>query len=386
MSSEDLIIIEDDVRNLYDESLKRFKIPGSNSPYIKEKIKNFYDIFGDKENNKVVFFLIDDNNKIINIGRTPYMKISFKNSIKNIIDKKNPKDKTNISHISYVDGIFGFTRKGEDRKHAYKSRVRFTNAIINCSSSLKEEDFFLPQPYPNFSGMYLKQTDIVSSKNIMSYANDIEDIELRGYKFYKIRDREKSFRYHKDYEKMVSVRKVLGAGIEITGRIYFNNLTNAELGLLLASIDLSLLDDNKATYYELIGGAKAYGYGKCQMNIKNVYLEKEYEVRNFDDLGFESCKDYSKFIDDYKEDMKVLLEENSRTIEEYKFSKKLISDIENELHYLDFLNANRGKDKMSAYKQGQILIPLEDIMSEPYLTRISNKDMHEILSKKFKIK
>ncbi len=380
MSFQNPIRIEDGLINSYKDNLKRFRVTNN-------IIKDFYNIFQDKNNskNKVVFYLTNDEDKIINIGRTPYMKVSYKNTIKDIIEKKNPQDKTSTNNISYSDAIFGFTGKGDNKRQAYKSRVRFTNAVIKGESLLKKENLFLPQPHASAFGMYLKQDN---PQRIISYADNIDEIHLRGYKFYKIRDEEKSFKFNERLKNMITVKKVLISKNSIEGKIYFNNLSDAELGLLLISIDISLLDGNDKEYFELFGGAKAYGYGKCEIAIDNVHLEKQYKdsLPDFEDSPYNIYTDYLKFVKSYKNEMKNFLKENNRTIEEYKLSKKAVVNMANEEHYLDYVNEEKGENRNLIYQSNQILKSLVDTKNNSTLQRMSREDIAMTLSKKFNIR
>ncbi|BFH17067.1 hypothetical protein WJ0W_006344 [Paenibacillus melissococcoides] len=88
-------------------------------------------------------------------------------------------------------------------------------------------------------------------------------------------------------KNMVSAREAISCdGISFTGKLFFRNLSEAELGLLLLSLDWrEVLASSKygqltAKYrdtadkaYELIGGAKPYGFGKVQIGIKHVLLD-----------------------------------------------------------------------------------------------------------------
>ncbi|WP_026895713.1 TIGR03986 family type III CRISPR-associated RAMP protein [Clostridiisalibacter paucivorans] len=392
---EDKIKVDDKLINAYNDNLKKFKVvmkdkDSQESKEYNKRIKDFYNIFSEENegsNGKVVFYLPnEEGEKAINIGRTPYMKVLYKNSIKDIINKLNPKDKTSEYNISYAESIFGFTGKGEDKRQAYKSRVRFSNAVVKGKPKFNEEKFFLPQPQASAFAMYLKQDRVRHPKDIKSYAHSIDDIELRGYKFYKIREKEKVFRYSEEYKDMVSIKKVLHPESEIKGKVYFNNLTDTELGMLLISLDISLLDSDNEEYYELFGGAKAYGYGKSIVNINNVYLEQKLKIRALDDLGYKFLKDFSKFIDAYKNKMKKFLEQNKETINEYKLSKKIIKDIENEEHYLDYINKKNKEKKNFAYDQHEVLRPLKNFKDYSDLMVMSKDYLHKTLNKKFKVR
>lgn len=356
-SSNNLIEINDKLINSYNNNLDKFKLNKNQG----ETIKKFYNIFNDEDDckDKIVFYLTDNDNEITNIGRSPYMKIGYDNKIKEIIDRKNLNGENSKNHISYADSIFGFTGKGEKGRVAYKSKLRFTSAVVEKGKLLKKrEEFFLPQPHASAFNMYLDQERVSNTDEIISYANHISEIKLRGYKFYKVRDKEECFRlskFNENLKKMVTIKEVLEPESKIKGKIYFNNLAAPELGLLLMSIDASFVDEDNSEYFELIGGAKAYGYGKCQIHIDNIYLEEKNDKLDFKDLGCIECEDYFKFVKAYKNVMKKLLEENKRTIKEYKISKKILRNTEEEKHYLDYVNSPEKGKEISAYESNQVL-------------------------------
>lgn len=378
------VVINDELISSYNDNFKKFKLNKKGA----DKTKGFYNIFNceDSSKEKIVFYLTDDKNRVISIARTPYMKISYKNTIKKIIDQKEPTDGNNKKHISYADAIFGFTGKGEDGKQAYKSRLRFTKAIVTGNILDDRENFFLPQPQPSAFGMYLEQDGVECTEDIISYANHISKINLRGYKFYKIRKEVKKLKVSRDHENMIVTKKVLDKNSDVNGKIYFNNLSDEELGLLIISLDISLLDVDSNEYYDLIGGAKAYGYGKYKLDIGNVYLEKRNNILDFEDRGYRACTDYSTFVKSYKDKMSKLLEENKRTIEEYKVSKKIVKDIAKEHHYLDYVNGQKGEKKISAYKKNQLLKPLIRNMRNSTSEDMSSDSMAKIFSTKFKVR
>ena len=270
--------------------------------------KWFYDIFNEEnktliEKNPegpIVFFKRSVNGKVKMIGRTPYFKVPYNRSIKEIIEKNGK------STIGYADALFGFVsdinvnpENQKDIVDSYKSRVRFTP--IDIKGNFKESDyksmkFLLPSPFASANAMYIQQ----KGEKLSTY-ND-EDTELNGYKYYRILDKvQKSKTEPKD---MISVKGIMknNNNFYLEGKVYFKNLACDELGLLLLSMDIEQTLNSKQykgknksiieKSFEQIGGAKPYGYGKVKVDITEFYLENN-------DASFESLITNSiKKIDD----------------------------------------------------------------------------------------
>jgi CRISPR-associated protein (TIGR03986 family) len=279
--------IDNSVIMRYNKNMESFKLTTKKNL---ETIKEFYDLFGSTEDKgksekveKIVFYTLDENNNINNIGRTPYLKVAYENTIKDLLEKNI---KSDSDRCSYAEAIFGFTGKGNNNKESYKSRVRFSNILPenNQKIVLETDKFSLDSPRASALGMYLKQDN---SGNINTY-ND-KDSRLRGYKFYHIQ--EKAINKSNDNKRNDKKKKeeedrentIIGKDITFKGKIYFNNLREEELGLLLMSIDAKLLNnhisdikgqkENIQDIYEQIGGAKAYGYGKIEIEIDSISLK-----------------------------------------------------------------------------------------------------------------
>lgn len=323
-------LVPQSLTEVYKKMLKRSRFSGEN-------VKKFYDIFEkydeivNKGNEKnfsydnykegiIVFYKLDENKNIQYIGRTPYFKIPYKNQIKDILDHPQ------ISgEVDYVKALFGYIsediqideKESEQSIRSYKSRLRFSPIDIDGVTDAHKQKFLLPTPSATANVMYIKQ----DGTEIKTYNDD--NIELNGYKYYHVLpkslqetvpDIENNKRNVS--EKMITERKIVRVSdssdsLVMKGKIYFRYLTEEELGLLLISTDLSLLkhssvireeldnDDLKKLehVYELIGGAKPYGYGKVMVRVQEVMIEKT--GTSFNDLVLEPFKIYQRDAEEF---------------------------------------------------------------------------------------
>lgn len=245
-----------------------------------------------------VFYVIDKEGKEVeSFGFTPYLKIAYKSSV---LDGVKVKEEFKGKCVDYVQGIFGFTNfKSEKGEISYKGRVKFTNAkLISHKENIDEIFKALMNPKINSFQLYLKQ-----DKNDISSLNTYnEDFELRGQKFYwmhdnadtsddfktqleKVRLYNSRFNRHKKEpkENQFAKLKSINSEIEFKGRIYFENLSCDELGLLL----MSLKPYDQAV--DNIGQGKPYGFGKINIDILDA---KEIKMLNrFKKLNCNECED-----------------------------------------------------------------------------------------------
>jgi len=308
------------VINGYNRNLKKFRITDTcKNPQIKQ----FYDIFEKYDDiikskgttdGLIVFFNTCYNSKtnaveIANIGRTPYFKIAHETQLADILGDKE------ANQVDYANALFGFIADKQEEKvetgFAYKSRLRFSPADIEGTPAWDYvHNLMLMTPYASASAMYLQQPD----DKLRTYENKETDINLNGYKYYHVLKRQLKVNPDKENKAIVSSRKLLKHnGIHITGKVYFHNISRQELGLLLLSLDWKELRKSKqyseyiaeykekmADAYELIGGAKPYGYGKVKLEVQNLQIETEED--DFQSLVLEPMKqvnEWYEYIDEF---------------------------------------------------------------------------------------
>lgn len=331
------------------------------------KNKEFYllpEVEGIK--NKTYIFYKVENNEVRYLGKSPFLRIFYDRSVRDCI-KINNIGKS----IDYPSAIYGYadesTKKYSlNREQNYKSRVSFTDVKVETPNiKTKKYEMILSSPKASCYKFYLKQDNVLNSKEVMTYnlkgeGKNVKKPEIRGRKFY----------WNKDFiedefmvkgvsqeegsnisEKVkIKLNEVFEKGNKFKGRIYFENLEDDELGLLLLSIKLK--DDCK----ENIGIAKPYGMGRINIDSVKLYLEN---INNkFDSLNQKyNLEDEIKYKESYLKYINNYLRQNYnkefckiKQIKDFYKSKKYIGEAK-DFGYMDI-------DEFSKFK---ILPKVEEI-------------------------
>lgn len=289
------------------------------------EIKGFN--LGDIKRRKTIpiFYIVNKNEEIISLGFTPYLKIPYKNSIKDLI-KINRENQ-----LDYIQSIFGCCNLSLDEgdKYSLKGRVSFTNARLaeQNGKSIKlmnEINKVLSEPKPTSFQLYLKQKSICQEKlngneklkkeYIKEYKKQLntyeQNCELRGSKFYWLKD--SCDIKNEEVSKVRSSIKAIEKNSKFIGRIYFENLNEVELGLILMAIKPF------ENAMDSIGKGKPYGFGKVEFKIEDI---KEIDTNNiFGSLNFKylDYDDLQSRINMYIEKFKYKMKESGEDIESYE--------------------------------------------------------------------
>ena len=230
-------------------------------------------------------------------GFTPRLRMFYDNSIKEGLSKAHKGNKTD-----YCKAMFGFA---SDKK-SFKSRLSFSDAVV--SSKTQEEQtkkVILAEPKPT---SYLDYLKAIEGKGV-TYNND--DFELRGIKQYWLHKEADPGTFDIKREKVASGIRPLEKGTKFTGKVRFQNLTKDELGLLLWSIQL------KPESQMNLGKAKAFGYGRISLKIKEakvINLQKAYNTAGVLDMNPYEDINIEDMIGCYKETINKFL--GTRKIDE----------------------------------------------------------------------
>lgn len=226
----------------------------------------------------------EENSSRLYFGFTPRLRLFYDYTIKDGYHQ-------NVQEFDYAMSLFGMTRK----QCSYKSKTSFSDAVV-CSDSVetKERKVILAEPKPTSYMDYLQQGDKLTTYNSIEF-------ELRGVKQYWLRGKTISGENNtSDNENVRSSIRPLDKGVCFAGKVRFENLTKAELGLLLWSIKLE-----KNSWMNM-GKAKAYGFGAVSVKELAVSCRnntKAYDLNGLLDLSpFESF-DVDELIQAYKDEM-----------------------------------------------------------------------------------
>jgi len=196
-------------------------------------------------------------------GHNPYFRLPY---FKTINDHINQNDK---GEMDFANSIFGFVdSEHSENKTQIAGRVFFMDAVLEKDEIEKIETApkILSSPKPTTFQHYLEQGNN-SSDNERKHYNS--ETNIRGNKLYwnfkpndtwKEKDQEKTIReIRSGLNKQNTIIKTAKSNSEFKGKIYFENLTEKELGALLNAIDLIPNSNHK------IGMGKSYGLGSIQI-------------------------------------------------------------------------------------------------------------------------
>lgn len=243
----------------------------------------------DKGEKIPVFYRKDSKGEIIDMGLTQLYKITYKNSIVNLIDKQQKES----DGYDLAETIFGFA-EGEK---ALKGRVHFGHAFMDNQMQLmgiKTEVLAGPKAsyYPNYVDQNANEEGRLSG-NYNTYMNS--SAKIRGWKRYPIRNGGvKSYDLPKRKDGTVNYDVAnkfnpLPADTEFSFDITYHNLRKEELGALISAITFH----NTEGLFHSIGSAKPLGYGKISLEIKNLDDKSKIEMLKAYELFMDSQLDNS---------------------------------------------------------------------------------------------
>lgn len=357
-------------------------------------LKQFYNIFpvGDKKEYepKVVFYveLNTNDEKKLYIGRTPYFKIGYDYQFGDLLFYNTSQQK---HQLDYARALFGFVEtdledvvtkdKEEKDSFAYKSRLRFSPIEFKKLSSgsnrelLTLKKFLLPTPSATADGMYIHKKGKMTEKVTYEKKGEQKPV-LNGTKVYhiqKVSAVETAIRdANNDMQSLKTILN-LSSETELQGKVYFNNLSEQELGLLLLALDISQIVKSKQferigitaeeaqnALYELIGGAKAYGYGKVQIKVKQVNVDKvdgDFESLITETTELMPQQNYGLYIDKFLESFSDVDNYVNNLLTPYVESKQVFdfaSGEEKEVKHLTWIQMSNGNKKVG-YDKKQFL-------------------------------
>lgn len=347
------LIIGNDIVNRFNTSVK-----------LKQK-ENAYDFrLPSGRQEKPIFYVLDDDNNVASFGFTPYLKIPYKKSVCEGIKTKKGEER---SKIDYVQGLFGFTNLGfEKNSISYKGRLRFSNAKLTNNIGFSEEiNKSLMGPKISSFQLYLNQPNTKDNVATKIYS---EDFELRGQKFYWLKDKvDRRDDYYSAMKKSKNgtANKLQFAQLRpikenafFEGKIYFENLSDDELGLILMAIKpFKTAKDN-------IGQGKPYGFGQVEFSILEVVEEDiKNRFRSFDKTA-NKMKNLDDEIEKFKNSFKDYMKSQGQEInfKEDRWKSFYISRKEEVDSYLEEFKYMVIGDRR--YKERRLLKGMKDIICD----------------------
>ena len=280
-----------------------------------EEYKNYKKDYKDKKREMLpVFYSIVDGN--IYLSPAMITKEVFANTISDILRDNHEKHEP----CSGDDGcfcpacrLFGMVGKGKAKK-AIASRLRFTDTEVleNYQFDIPRVPEILGTPHYSATEFYLSKPGEVDSWNYDYCSTGKEDklykVKLNGRKVYwkgkdKLELASTTNNIRKaDNLKMRQAIRALKSG-KAAFRIYFENITKAELGNLIFCINLSDGAVNR------IGKGKPFGMGAVKTVVKDVKLVS-YEMKDKEVVSrLDSVnKDEFRYDESFESNAKNILE------------------------------------------------------------------------------
>lgn len=320
-----------------------------------------------KEGNPVFYCEPKKDEKVNLFGhspnfRAPYTPLNKKSRAASITDFIPPKLKTSDNPaIDMSEAIFGWVKDKKSDNQARAGRVFITDAVFDSEASEDKiwcqensEDRITPKilatPKPTTFQHYLVQTDPEGKReNLKHYgSNPIQDTVIRGHKLYwhqkdvscdSVKETQEQQEIEKKAKQYTKIRPIRSA-VSFNFRIYFENLTDEELGALLWVLDLAKEKENRIyvkddrEYRFSLGMGKPFGMGSVKLSNQQLWLSQRKEKRYqklFDGNNWETGN-YSNteveaqvFVDSFKDYILKGIGENSeRKLEDVQRIKMLL--------------------------------------------------------------
>ena len=249
-----------------------------------------------------VFFTVDANHTIRNFGHSPFFRVAAFNDHGHAVSPRDliPDSLSRSSTVvDYSDALFGFTG-GSDGFESCAGRVSVTDATpVDESGNLwlasqKEYQILEPQilstPKPTAYQHYLVQQSDEREK-LRHYDASSESTIIRGHKLYWHQGNRSAYyiqeqehkgdhldpatgRVREDSTQHTQMRPVRPE-VRFKFRIYFENLSDAELGALCWTLepqgDPAVMGHAQRAYHHKLGMGKPLGMGSVRLDA-TLYL------------------------------------------------------------------------------------------------------------------
>ena len=179
-------------------------------------------------------------------------------------------DKT--EHLCFACRLFGSVGNDMEKtpvsQKSYRGRVLFSDATINKDTKPLTLSLLLDKPRVGEKEKALKK-----------FYTDSEG-KIRGRKFYwhqkeLFQKKDLATNFKIDSVPSKSTISCIDINQSFNFEIYFENLSDKELGTLVYALEL------EEGLLHKIGRAKAYGFGSCKIEIKEILLDNESKYQSF---------------------------------------------------------------------------------------------------------
>ncbi|MFI3297955.1 MAG: TIGR03986 family CRISPR-associated RAMP protein, partial [bacterium] len=250
--------------SIKNEEFEKYESIYSNSEDWKYHSRNL-------ESSGIPVFFIKDNSSIKWFGLTYYIsKSPFNRTVGEVLSPSHREERLDLSET-----IFGT----ESKNNKLKGRVQFSHAFaVNEPKAGEPVTLILGSPKASYYPLYIKQDG--------SVFKTYNDGKLSGWKRYVNRDA--TWQKKMDNKNLDTIISPLKAGAKFSGKIYFHNLKQEELGAVLSALTFC---GNEDKCYHQVGQAKPYGYGKIQISevkitTSDCQIDKDISIDLFKEMMY----------------------------------------------------------------------------------------------------
>ncbi|MCG1012276.1 TIGR03986 family CRISPR-associated RAMP protein [Tepidanaerobacter sp. GT38] len=349
-----------------DEKAKEIKINkqsirdylNSLTPFQKEE--PFDEKMGCLIENRPIFY-VERDNEVLFFGHCPNFRVPAFDEIKKEANSPLdfvPEQLRSSDDIDYAEAIFGFVRNDNGvggKKQAYASRVFVTDAVLEEGHNdiwLSKDPIvpkILASPKPTTFSHYLVQP--YCEKRLLKHYGSKNETVIRGFKRYWLQgERNKNHIIENDPQwleadgqvkkdsKQHTQIKPIKPGIRFRFRIYFENLSERELGALCWI--LNPLGDPKKEYCHQLGMGKPLGMGAVKLEATLYTIDRK--------------KRYSTLFNESK--WETGISNGGQNLSDHQTLEKLTSEFEK--HILSQLNLSHECKHLSELKRIAMLLKM----------------------------
>jgi len=247
------------------------------TPFPKCREKNGY-----LRDGEPVFFLLNDDGKTVRfLGRAQIFRLPYDYSALDFV----PPKLRNHSSTDITEAIFGYVSGKLPREKTCASRVFITDATlkeeyrkkVQLCLNKEPQQVLLSSPKLTTFQHYLVQPKetLTNQRSLKHYASNPPtgtkpgETVVRGHKLYWHKPYKIEIAKNEDSDTQTSLIKPIESNVEFTFKIYFENLSDVELGALLWVLDKA----GKPEYCLSLGMGKPLGMGAVKLKVDKLNLD-----------------------------------------------------------------------------------------------------------------
>jgi len=253
--------------------------------------------------NQPIFYLLNDKDELEFFGHAMMFRLPYESTPKDFVPVKLREDKKEPTY-DLADALLGYTKQsGERKRRAYASRINITDATLAADQEKENiwlgeasEQFIivpaiLAGPKPTTFQHYLVQDRPDDKKALQHWASPTPaKTVIRGHKLYwhkgNITTRQLvAYPVAHPTSTQHTQCKPVRSGVRFNFRIYFDNLSDVELGALLWALQLP--GNAGMEYRHKIGMGKPLGMGAVKLTpVLHLINRKQRYSKLFESDGW----------------------------------------------------------------------------------------------------